>query len=200
MWSGDQENFRKLAEINGREIAKTGAKTIVTSCAECARTLKLDYPEAIDGFKTKVVHLAEFLAAKLKGGELDLGRLEKKITYQDSCRLGRHLGKYEEPRKVMGSVPGVELVEMPRNRKNALCCGTCGWLDCDAFSQQMQVERLRSAKETGAETLITSCPKCAIHFRCTLSANQGAEDARIDISDFSELVAETLNKESKEST
>jgi Fe-S oxidoreductase len=188
LWTGDVENFEKLAKLNIDLIQKTGAKKVVTSCAECYRTLKLDYPEYVGGLDFEVVHISEFLAELIDKGEVEFNRLEEKITYHDPCRLGRHLGVYDSPRKVIGSIPGIKFAEMERNKSNSACCGTSAWINCDMFSEEMRRERLEEAKATGADTLITACPKCQIHFNCTLSN----DDMGIKIKDITNLIAEAI--------
>lgn len=83
-------------------------------------------------------------------------------------------------------MPDTELVEMERNRENAVCCGTSGWANCSIGSKQIQVERLKEAKATGAGTLVTACPKCQIHLSCALT------DMNLDlkIQDLVTLIAE----------
>jgi len=114
------------------------------------------------------------------------------VTYQDPCRLGRLSGIYEEPRQVMNAVPGLELAEMGKNRKSAICCGTSGWMNCGTCSKQIQVNRLTEAKKTGADMLVTACPKCQIHFACALKDEDVPAEARIPMKDLAVLVAEQL--------
>jgi len=179
LWSGDPETYRKLAERNTRMITETGAKTIVTTCAECARTLALDYAETVPGFKIPVQHMTSFLAERMEELGLSQEEMSKRtVTYQDPCRLGRHLRVYDDPRTVLSGVPGVDLVEMEMSARNSRCCGTSGFSHCDAESRRLQTLRLESARETGAETLVTACPKCLIHFTCTQKENE--RRARID--------------------
>ena len=101
-------------------------------------------------------------------------------------------GVYEEPRNLIAALEGIELREMERNRRSATCCGTSGWLSCSRYSKQIQVARLKEAKRTGAETLVTSCPKCQIHFKCAMSDEKTDEEARIDVRDLTTLVADCL--------
>jgi len=88
-----------------------------------------------------------------------------RITYQDPCRLGRHLGIYDAPRSALAGL-GFDLVEMERTRHASLCCGTSCWTSCGQVSKNIQVERLKEARATGAQMLVTACVKCQIHFRC----------------------------------
>jgi Fe-S oxidoreductase len=105
------------------------------------------------------------------------------------------MGVYDAPRKVITSIPGVELVEMERNREGAICCGVSAWMGCGRHSKQMQIERLSEAKGTTADLLVTACPKCQIHFNCAMSEKMPVkkEDVAIETCDLSVLVARALN-------
>ena len=142
-----------------------------------------------------VLFLIEFVADKIEKKELKFKEIKRKVTYQDPCRLGRHLGIYDSPRKVLEAIPGVELVEMEKNRECALCCGTSAFTNCDIYSHEMRVDRLREAKATGAEVLTTTCPKCQIHFRCAMN-NKGEEkgpDINMQVTDLANLVASAID-------
>jgi len=190
LWGGNIEDFKRLAEININAIRNTGAKTVVTACAECYHTLKKDYPEHVGKLDAEVLHLSQYLAGNVS--DLSLNDGEKRISFQDPCRLGRLSGIYEEPREIIAAIKGAELCEMKRNRANAVCCGTSGWLSCGTYSKQIQTARLKEAKKTGAEMLVTSCPKCQIHFKCALSDEKTEPEARIEIQDLATLVAECM--------
>ena len=198
MWSGDREIFNALARAIAASFAKRGVKKILTTCAECFRTWKLDYPDAAPTYKPQVQHISEFLAPRAAKGELPFREAgERKMTYPDPCRLGRHMGVVDEPREVLNAMPGVELAEMSRTGRNAVCCGTSGFIHCDAASRRLQLERLASARSTGAETLVTSCPKCLIHFACAQAEDERLkkQTTRIEIKDFTVLAAERLKGE-----
>jgi heterodisulfide reductase subunit D len=191
LWEGDVENFRKLAELNVTLLRETGAQRIVTTCPECAYTLKVDY-QALGGLDMEVLHISQFLAQKLEAGELELEELGGQVTYQDPCRLGRYLGVYDEPRRVMAAL-GLELAEMEYHRGRALCCGTSAWTHCGATAKSIQVDRLREARATGAETLVTACAKCQIHFRCAMDDTHLGDEIRIEVKDLVTLMAEALD-------
>jgi Fe-S oxidoreductase len=194
LWSGDQQNFRKLAQHNVEAIRESGAKKVVFSCPECYRTVKDDYAQLVGGLGFDTAHISEVIAEKVDSGELifPTDSRDQTVTYQDPCRLGRHLGKYEAPRKIMDSVPGIALNEMANHGKKAICCGVSNWMNCTTHSKRIQVERLRQAKATGADTLVTACPKCEIHLRCAMKdPNLGAEIS-LDIKDVATLAAESL--------
>jgi len=192
LWEGDVANFRKLAELNIAMLQATGAKRIVTTCPECARTLKVDYADYVGDLGMEVVHIAELLAQKVGEGEFRIANPESRITtYHDPCRLGRFMGIYEEPRQVISAL-GLDLVEMEHSGKNALCCGTSCWTNCGAVNKQIQVDRLREARATGAELLVTACAKCQIHFKCALDDAKLDQEIGIEIRDLVTLVDEAM--------
>jgi Fe-S oxidoreductase len=196
LWNGDGELFRALAKANAAAFAKRGIKHIITTCAECCRTWRLDYPEAVPEYQPKVEHLAEFLAPRLEHGEVILrSNGDASLTYQDPCRLGRHLEVYDAPRQVLSAMPGATVVEMERHGRDALCCGTSGFIHCDADSRRLQSERLGEAVGTGAKTLVTACPKCLLHFNCAMAEDRRTNRAvpGITIQDLTVLAAGMLN-------
>lgn len=168
LWGGDDEGFATLARANTDSFAARGVELVLTTCAECCRTWRLDYPEAVPEYQPRVQHLVEYLDERLQAGELGFrdDDTPQTVTYQDPCRLGRHLGVTDAPRRLLDAAPGVELAEMDRSGADAVCCGTAGFIHCDAASRRLQAERLGSASDTGAATLLTACPKCLIHFAC----------------------------------
>ena len=99
----------------------------------------------------------------IQSGDIRLKKaVRKKVTYHDPCHLGRYTGVYDAPRRILEAIPGIELVEMPRNRQNAFCCGAgagvmSGFPD---FARTVASERTREAAGTGAAALVTACPFC----------------------------------------
>ncbi|MBU1661884.1 MAG: (Fe-S)-binding protein, partial [Chloroflexi bacterium] len=120
-----------------------------------------------------------------------LPHLAPRVTYQDPCRLGRHLGVYDAPRELISGL-GFELTEMEHNRSASLCCGTSCWTSCGQVSKNIQVERLKEAKATGAELLVTACVKCQIHFKCAQDDPVLGQEIDIEIRDLTTLIAENL--------
>ncbi len=191
LWSGDEETFRKLAELNMETIRSSGAKTVIFSCPEGYYTFKHHYLKIFGDLPFELIHMTEFLARELPGAGLSFAPSSSgAVTFQDPCRLGRLLGIYEEPRKALLSIPGMKLVEMGRNRDNALCCGTSAWMECSGCSKTMQIERLNEAVQTGANTLVTACPKCQIHLTCAKSGT----DIEIAVKDLYAVLLENLGK------
>jgi heterodisulfide reductase subunit D len=192
LWEGDQETFQALASINIEKLQASGAKRIVTACPECARTLKIDYPQFVGDHEMEVLHITEYLAESQNFILKDGGESPKyRVTYQDPCNLGRHLGVYDQPRQVLEKL-GFELVEMDRTQNSSLCCGTSCWRACGQVSKAIQVERLKEAKATGAGQLVTACIKCQIHFKCAQNDPILGDEINIDIHDITTLVAERL--------
>lgn len=164
--NGDEEGFRSLAEINVRLIAESGARRVIFACPECMNSFQNDVPRYVGRLPFELVHLSTLLAEHI--GCIGLGVVEETVTYQDPCRLGRYLGIYDAPRSLIQAIPGIRLVEMEKNRANAVCCGSTGWVSCGRCAKGIQMERLRQAQDTGAQRLITACPKCRIHLTCGL--------------------------------
>lgn len=193
LWEGDIETFRRLATLNLEQLKATGARQIVTTCPECARTLKLDYPLHVGEHHMQVFHMTEFLAQPDMRAKLDLQTQKngRRATYQDPCRLGRHLNTYNEPRSLLTSL-GIDLLEMERSQKAALCCGTSCWTACGQVSKNIQVERLMEARATGTDLLVTACIKCQIHFKCALMDPLVKKDLDLEIRDLTTLLAEHL--------
>ena len=199
LWTGDVEGFKKLAQVNAQMIKESCAKKIVFSCPEGYRTFKLDYPKYVD-LDCEPMHITELLAQGLKSNELGLKKIAKQVTYQDPCRLGRHLGIYEPPREIIKAIPGIKLVEMEHRGEDSICCGTSAWTNCGSYSKEIRVERLSEARATGAEVLVTACPKCQIHFKCAM-VDRGAEkgsNVKMEVMDIVTLVANALGGKSGE--
>jgi Fe-S oxidoreductase len=219
--TGQIEKARKLAQDNLGLIRETGAKTVVLSCAEGYKTIKVDYPKLL-GFATsdlgfEVMHITELVDQWVKEGRLKLeNRIDMKLTYHDPCNLGRLSepwipwegirgdwsrleppramrrgtnGIYEPPRDILKAIPGIELIEMIRNRDNAYCCGNDGGVK-EAFSEfslWTAGERLREAASTGVEGIVSACPACKENFKD--AAKNGMK-----VYDITELIATAVSK------
>lgn len=188
LWNGRRDVFEKLARQNVDLIRESGAKQVIFSCPEGYQTFKKHYPEVVGPLGFEVVHFYDFIERSLLEGRVSLKANGGSYTYHDPCRLGRMAKIYDSPRRILEHIPGGRLVEMERNRENAVCCGTTGWANCSTCSKQIQVERLHEAVATGAETLVTACPKCQIHLSCALSNM----NAKIHIKDLITLVSESI--------
>ena len=189
---GDIEGFLALARANMHEFSRRGIKNIITSCPEGYYTLKIDYPKFLQDWEISVMHITEVIAPLIENGQLTLGRPEQRVTYQDPCTLGRYSNIFEQPRSILASVDGLEVVEMADNREKALCCGASPWAYCGAVNKQIQKERLAQAGATGADVLITACPKCQIHLKCAQKNAENNDVCQIEIQDICDLAAQSL--------
>jgi Fe-S oxidoreductase len=118
--------------------------------------------------------------------------MDSTVTFHDPCRLGRHMGIYDEPRALISAIPGLTFVEMPRSRERAICCGVGGWMNCTSFSKMIQANRLKEARAAGADVLVTACPKCEIHLKCALNDQALRDEVGIEIKDLVSLAASHL--------
>ena len=191
LWNGDRENFELLAKQNVKLVADSGASVLVVSCAECLRTWKMDYAPFMQGTTLRVMHITEYLAEHLPELKFRSGG-KHRVTFQDPCRMGRHLGIYDPPRQMLAAIPGVELTEMRHSGPGATCCAGGTWSNCDRFAKQIQVGRLREARATGAEFLVTACPKCQVHFRCAMKDPKLGGEIQMEMRDVSEVVLEAI--------
>lgn len=193
LWNGERETFGALAAANAAAFQAKGVKHIVSACAECARTWKIDYPEAVPGYRPKVEHISELLAREIESGKVKLGGAASRVTFQDPCRLSRHLGVVDAPRKVLAAA-GTDLAEMEHRGADARCCGTAGFIHCDGDSRRMQEQRLDEAMSTGSGTLLTACPKCWIHFACSAHEDhlRARERGTIRVEDLTVFAAQRL--------
>ena len=191
-WQGLDEVFQKLKAYNQKKIEASGIDTLVSSCAECFRTFARDYE--LEG--VKVMHTTEFLIEN--GFDMEMKAEEDvTVTYHDPCRLGRQMGIYEEPRELVTSVEGVELVEMEHHGEDAMCCGVSSMMSCNENARALRVSRFEEIRATGADMMITACPKCVSHFECLKF--EGDERHDVEILDVVSFLARQVNaKKSQE--
>jgi Fe-S oxidoreductase len=196
LWKGYHETFKKLAEHNVKQINKLGIETIITTCAECYRTLKLDYPRYVKNAKFNVIHLSELIADQLKNNKLKFSENNyEKVCYHDPCRLGRHMKVYSPPREILKSMEeyGIIFNEMERIREEAPCCGVSCFINCNDLSKGLQLDRLNEAKNV-ASLMVTTCSKCQIHYKCLLHEKKEKESEVLDIKvdDLTNLIAKMM--------
>lgn len=194
-WVGDDDNFELLMNRNIDAIKEAGAKTVVFTCPEGLRTFEVDYKDILGDLDFEIMHISEFLLELADKGELDLSSdNEASVTLHDSCRLGRHLGIYDPPREVLERA-GIEIIEMENTMEKGICCGVSAFIACSESAHKMQVERLKEAKRTGADALLTICPKCKIHLDCAVSKEIPCDRSLVDIpiEDFTTFLTRHLN-------
>jgi Fe-S oxidoreductase len=181
LWTGDRDGFLELAGLNIEAIMETGAETVIVSSPQDYHTLSKSYVEHVGNICFEVRHITDFIAERIDG--LKFSPWRKRVTYHDPCWLGRGMGVYDAPRKILRSIPGVELVEMKNSRELSSCCGTSCWSNCTNYSKLMQVNRLEEAFRSGAEAIVTACWECEIHFFCTLRP-QAWKEVSIEVEDL----------------
>jgi len=185
--------FEKLAEDMAKhnvEVFK-GAKTLVTACAGCAKTIINDYPKIVGDLPFQVMHISEFLETLKDEGKLKLKKpIKKKVTYHDPCHMGRELGLYEPPRNVLTAIPGIELNEMVQNRTNAWCCGGGGGFKISNPEAAVEIagDRLKHAKEVGAKAIVSTCPFCKTNILDAIKA----KGSNLEFYDLTELIAKSM--------
>jgi Fe-S oxidoreductase len=192
LWTGDRENFETLCRLNYEEFKAAGVEEIVVSCPECFHILGGYMPETIPDFDIKVTLLIDLLEREIRKGGMAFRPLKRKVTFQDPCRLGRVSGRCDEPRDLLSMIPGMKLREMENSGRSATCCGNNAFINCDVYSKRVQVQRLREARATGADLLITACPKCMIHLTCTMKDPLSRGSLAMEIRDLVSVLAEQI--------
>ncbi len=192
LWSGDRENYLKLAQLNVDRIHQMGIEEVITACPECYRSLARDYGEQGIRMNFKVTHLYEFLEKEIDKGAVGFKPLDRRFTFQDPCRLSRLENRAYLPRKLIRRMESAEFIEMKDREASAICCGNCAWIGCDSFSKALQVKHLQQARETGSDLLITACPKCQIHLKCAMEDRLRESDPDLEMMDLASLLARTI--------
>lgn len=192
--AGNEFMFQMMAYQNIQVLNGYGIKKIVTACPHCFNTLKNEYPEL--GGTYEVIHHASFLQQLIDEGKIKMtegGSFKgKKITYHDSCYLGRANDIYEAPRKVLEALD-VSLVEMKRCRSNGLCCGAGGaqmFKEEEKGDTRINFERTNEALETGATVIAAACPFC--NTMMTDGVKNSNKEEEVQVLDIAELVAMSI--------
>jgi heterodisulfide reductase subunit D len=192
--SGNEFLFQMMAYNNIQVLNGYGIKKIVTTCPHCFNTLKNEYPAL--GGSYEVIHHTTLLQQLIDDGKIKLkegGSFKgKKITYHDSCYLGRANNIYEAPRKVLEALDA-ELVEMKRCRSNGLCCGAGGaqmFKEEEKGTTRVNWERSNEAVETGAAVIAAACPFC--NTMMTDGVKVAEKEESVQVLDVAELVAASL--------
>jgi Fe-S oxidoreductase/nitrate reductase gamma subunit len=197
--SGNEYIFQMLAMQNVETLNGMGVKKIITQCPHCFNTLANEYPQM--GGTYEVVHHSQFLEWLLDQGKLDLSnaRLEERVVYHDSCYLGRHNDVYMAPRKVIGSLGGIEVVEAGRNGTKGMCCGAGGarmWME-EHTGKQVNVERSQELLATGATKIAVACPFCYIMIDDGVKG-EGVDEDQVKVADISMHVLEAIERGERE--
>jgi len=188
--AGNEFVFQMMALQNIEVLNTYGIKKIVATCPHCFNTLKNEYPDL--GGHYEVIHHTQLLQSLIDEGRLKMkegGAFKgKRITYHDSCYMGRVNGVYEAPRKVLETLDN-ELVEMKRCRSNGLCCGAGGaqmWKEDEPGEKRINIERTEEALSTGAKIIAANCPFCLTMMSDGVKASDRQDD--VMVYDLAELI------------
>lgn len=192
--AGNDFLFQMQAMANIQVLNGYGIKTIVTACPHCFNTLKNEYPEL--GGNYQVVHHSTYLQQLIDEGKVIQKGAKtafkgRKITFHDSCYLGRANNIYEAPRKVLEALDA-ELVEMKRCKTKGLCCGAGGgqmFKDAEKGNKEVNIERTEEALETQADTIAVACPFCMTMMSDGVKNKE--KEASVQVQDLAELIAES---------
>lgn len=189
--AGNESLFQSLAQKNVANFSKNAVKKVLVSSPHCYHTFKHEYPDLGSDFE--VIHSTQYLLQLIKDHKLEFTKeLNMKVVYHDSCYLGRHNGIYDEPREVLRSIPGLELVEFPDCREDSICCGGGSgrlWMDTQK-GQRFSDTRLKQAIDLGVEVLAVACPYCMSMFKDSqLTVDKGET---VVVKDIAELVKEAM--------
>ena len=195
--AGERGLFEMLALKNGKAFGKYQFKEVVTTDAHAYNAFRNEYPT--QGFSFPVKHHTQFLTEHLDQLKpLLRHELKSRVTFHDPCCIGRvnHNDIYEEPRQLLRAIPGLELLEMPHNRTNTICCGAGGggnWLDGFVWERahnRTSEWRIREAVATGAEILAVACPFETPRFEDAVKTIK--EAGQLKVKDIAELLAEAM--------
>jgi len=188
---GDIWSFDALKEMNMDLFNQFPIKQIITTSPHCYNTFKNEYNE----LKIEVSHYTQFLSELIKKKKLSFSReLNKTVTYHDPCFLGRQNQLFDEPRHILTSMPGINLVEMDRIRERALCCEGGGgrmWIEAHETMKRTATVRVQEALDCGAEILATACPFCLLTLEDAVKS--GELEEKIQVRDIVELVAQAID-------
>lgn len=192
--AGNEFLFQMMAYQNIQILNSYNIKKIVTTCPHCFNTLKNEYPEL--GGNYEVIHHTTLLQELINEGKIVLkegGNFKgKKISYHDSCYLGRANDIYEAPRKVLEALDA-ELVEMKRCRTNGLCCGAGGsqmFKEDEPGNTRINMDRADEALETGAKFIAAACPFC--NTMMTDGVKNREKENEVAVLDIAEMIAESM--------
>lgn len=190
---GDRASFERISKENIQQFNDLGIKTFITSCAGCFKTIREDYKK-VGKLNFDIKHTLEYIVELIKAGKLKLtNNVHLKVTYHDPCHLGRHAGCFDAPRELLSLIPGLEVVEMERNREYSRCCGAGGGLKSGYPDMQNEIsqKRVADALATGASELVSACPFCYQGLQVGIQAM----NAEIRMRDITELVCMAIGED-----
>ena len=206
--AGNEFLYQMLAQQNVELLDEAGAKKIVVTCAHCFNTLKNEYPQA--GGTYEVVHHTQLLNRLVREKRLvpvarpgeastaGAASTAEKVTYHDPCYLGRHNNVYAPPRELIGALPGVTLIEMPRHGEKSFCCGAGGarmWME-EKLGTRINLNRTEEALSTGADRIAVGCPFCKVMISDGLTGKQADGSARegVEVVDVAQMLLAAVRR------
>jgi Fe-S oxidoreductase/nitrate reductase gamma subunit len=189
--AGNEYLAQMLIQENIQTFSKYNVKKIITICPHCFNTLKNEYPDF--GGNYEVYHHVQFLEKLLIEGRLKISKkLDARITYHDSCYLGRYNEIYDAPRDILGSINGVKLLEMKRSRDRGLCCGAGGarmFME-EKIGKRINIERTEEALSLNPDTIASACPFCMTMLTDGVKAKEVAD--KVQVKDIAEILLEVV--------
>ena len=189
--AGNEYLFEQMARANIQTLDRCNARTILTVCPHCYNTLKNEYPDF--GGRYEVVHHADYLARLIADGRLKpAARVEARVVYHDSCYLGRGNGIYDSPRAVLGSIPGVQLVEPGATRDRGMCCGAGGaqmFKEEEPGAESVSVARTRQLLDARPGVVASACPFCK---RMLSNGLESADRPDVGQQDIAEILLQSV--------
>ncbi|HVJ65637.1 MAG TPA: (Fe-S)-binding protein [Bdellovibrionota bacterium] len=202
--AGNEYLAKVMIDMNIEVLKRYDVKKIIATCPHCLNTLKNEYPDF--GFHAEVIHHAEFIQKLIQEGKISPqmgGEVagmssekecggKKRIAFHDSCYLGRYNDIFDAPREALKAVPGVELVELPRNRKEGFCCGAGGarmWME-ETIGQRVNVNRVEEALEQKPDVIAAGCPFCQTMLIDGVKEKHMSD--KVEVLDIAEIVARSL--------
>jgi Fe-S oxidoreductase len=192
---GQEALFQELAKQNVEKLNAVGAKRIVVTCAHCFNALGKEYRQL--GGVYEVLHHTQLLSQLVAEEKLVPVRpVDADVTYHDPCYLGRHNRVFNPPREILGSVPGIRLTEMPRNREMSFCCGAGGarmWME-ETIGTRINETRTDEAIGTGAELIAAACPYCIVMLTdgAATRKQQGKAAENLEVVDVSQVLLRSI--------
>jgi len=186
--AGLRDNLQDLIAHNIEAVQAKGARQVVFACPSCYQMWREYYPHEFE-----IYHVTQYIHRLISAGQLTLRELDLTVTYHDPCDLGRGSREYDAPRRVIGAIPGVKLIEMSHNREHCLCCGGGGNLEMidSKLSGEIAKAKIDEVTATGARAVVTACQQCVRTMNTYVRRNK----LSIEVLDIVQLVQKALGVE-----